>query len=103
MTDHLHVDPAVLRAAAGAAGRIGAELHIAIRRNAPRLIDSGAAGGWAASQALGQCSDAWEMELTKAAQAVHNTSDNLARAANRYADLDRTVAGVLSEFMPKEK
>jgi hypothetical protein len=102
MTDHLHVDPSSLRAAAETAARIGVGLHAAIRTSAPRLADSGAPGGWAASQALSQCSDAWEMELTKAAQALHTTSDNLARAAGRYAGVEQTVTGVLSGFLSED-
>lgn len=102
MTDHLHVDLSSLRAAAETTDRIGTGLHVAIRTNAPRLVHSGAPSGWAASQALNQCSDAWETELTKAAQALHNTSDNLARAAGRYANIEHTITDVLSDFRSED-
>ncbi|MFD2420594.1 type VII secretion target [Amycolatopsis pigmentata] len=103
MTDHIQVDSAALHAAAGNTGRIGAGLHTAVRANAPRLIDSGAPTRWAASQALGQCSDAWEMELTRAAQALHDTSDKLALAAGRYTATEATIAETLSVFLDQER
>ncbi|WP_027940869.1 type VII secretion target [Amycolatopsis taiwanensis] len=98
MTDHIHVDPAALREAAGAAGRIGNQLHADVRAHAPHLVDSGAAGGWAASQALGDCADAWETELTRSAQTLHTTSNDLARAAGRYGDVERAIVDVLRDF-----
>jgi hypothetical protein len=41
--------------------------------------------------------------LRRGTEAIHNTSDNLVRAAGRYAETEHTITGVLSGFMPEEK
>ncbi|MER8185139.1 hypothetical protein [Kitasatospora sp. NPDC094015] len=91
--DGIKVDPGELRASAGVARALGAELDgpvgVALGASA---AGAGRLAGWAVAQGLGRLADGWAAPLAAVRDRLADTAANLEANAEGYLRTDRAIA-----------
>ena len=96
------VDSAELEATASKAHQIGANLLDIAQSSAGSLAQVGPHGGWAISDALARCADAWHAELTTAGQTMRSVGDKLINTAASYRETDAANGQAFADIQRRE-